>query len=126
MHAKVRREKITGRGGVDKTAVVGARDRATGQVAAEVIESVDGATLRGFVADRTTPEMMVYTDGATADRGRERREAVYHSVGEYVRGQAYSNGVESYWAALPTRSRERRSIRERQRRRRADATRNAF
>ena len=100
MHAKVRREKITGRGGVDKTAVVGARDRATGQVAAEVIASVDGPTLRGFVDDHTTPETTVYTDGATAYRGRENHEAVHHSVGEYVRGQAHTNGVESFWAAL--------------------------
>ena len=32
MHAKVRRERITGRGGVDKTAVAGVRDRASGKV----------------------------------------------------------------------------------------------
>ena len=27
-------------------------------------------------------------------------EAVNHSVGEYVRGMAHSNGIESFWAAL--------------------------
>ena len=27
-------------------------------------------------------------------------EAVNHSVGEYVRGQAHTNGMESFWAML--------------------------
>ena len=27
-------------------------------------------------------------------------ETVHHSVGEYVRGQAYTNGVESFWSML--------------------------
>lgn len=43
---------------------------------------------------------MVYTDGATVYRGREDHEAVQHSIGEYVRGQAHTNGVESFWALL--------------------------
>ena len=101
MHAKKRRERIHGRGGVDKTPVVGARDRATGHVAATVVENVDGPTLRGFVNDHTADEStMVYTDGASAYRGRLNHEAVHHSVGEYVRGKAHTNGVESFWAAL--------------------------
>ena len=100
MHAKVRRQKITGRGGVDKTAVVGARDRATGQVAAQVIESVDGPTLRGFVDSHAEGTSMVYTDGATAHKGRPNHEAIHHSVDEYVRGKAHTNGVESLWATL--------------------------
>ena len=43
---------------------------------------------------------MVYTDGASAYRGLRHHEAVHHSVGEYVRGKAHTNGVESFWAAL--------------------------
>ena len=100
MHARQRRERITGRGPSDKTPVVGIKDRATGQVAAQVVEAVDGPTLRGFVDDRTTPETMVYTDGATAYRSRKNHEAVHHSVGEYVRGKAHTNGVESFWSML--------------------------
>lgn len=100
MHVKIRPETIAGRGGVDKTAVAGARDRATGQVAAEVIASADGATFPGFVDDHTTPETMAYTDGVTAYRGRENHEAVHSSVGEYVRPRAHTNGVESFRAAL--------------------------
>ena len=89
-----------GRGPVGKTAVVGAKDRESNQVAASVIESTDGETLRRFVDDHTDDGATVYTDGASAYRGRENHEAVYRSVGEYVRGKAHTNGVESFWAML--------------------------
>ena len=100
MHARQRREKITGRGPVNKTAVVGAKDRATGQVAAQVVDSVDAETLVGFVDSHAGSDAMVYTDGATVYRGRKNHEAVHHSVGEYVRGKAHTNGVESFWSML--------------------------
>ena len=83
-----------------KTAVVGARDRATGRVAALVVEHTDAETLQSFVHDHASPQTTIYTDGSTAYDGLPRREAVHHSVGEYVRGQAHTNGVESFWATL--------------------------
>ena len=89
-----------GRGPVGKTAVVGVKDRATGKVSAAVVESTDGPTLRGFVADHTTRDATVYTDEHAAYRGLPNHEAVKHSVGEYVRDQAHTNGVESFWALL--------------------------
>ncbi|MDE0370105.1 MAG: IS1595 family transposase [bacterium] len=89
-----------GRGPVGKTAVVGARDRATGQVVAKVIPNTSADTLQGFVEERRVPNAPVYTDGATAYDGLSNREAVGHSVGEYVRGQAHTNGMESFWATL--------------------------
>ena len=46
MHAD-KRAKLTGRGGVDKTAVAGAKDRATGHVSAQVIDRTDAARVRG-------------------------------------------------------------------------------
>ena len=90
----------TGRGPVGKTAVVGARDRATGQVAAQVIEAVDGPTLRGFVTDHAAQGAMVYTDDARAYRGLPRHESVSHSTGEYVRDGIHTNGIESLWSTL--------------------------
>ena len=30
----------------------------------------------------------------------DNHEAVYHSVGEYVRGKAHTNGIESFWSML--------------------------
>jgi len=89
-----------GRGPVGKTAVVGARDRATGHVAAQVIESVDGETLRGFVTERTAPGARVFTDGEPGYRGLPGHSSVAHSLGEYVRGEVHTNGIESLWSTL--------------------------
>ena len=83
-----------------KQIVVGAKDRVTKRVSARVIDRTDAPTLRGFVDEHAEPDAMVYTDGASVYRGRKNHEAVRHSVGEYVRGQAHTNGVESFWATL--------------------------
>ena len=62
MHASVRRERITGRGAVDKTTVVAVKDRDTGRVAATVVDNTDAAMLQGFVTDHAKTGAMVYTD----------------------------------------------------------------
>jgi transposase-like protein len=93
-----------GRGPVGKAAIVGAKDRETGQVAARVIETVDGETLNGFVDAHATEDAKVYTDGSTVYKGRKNHESVAHSAGEYVRyleGETiHTNGVESFWSML--------------------------
>lgn len=89
------------RGTVGKTAVVGMKNRETNKVQAEVVETTDKETLQGFVVENTTPETTVYTDEARAYSGLPREhQAVGHSVGEYVRGQAHTNGLESFWSML--------------------------
>lgn len=100
MHAKDRQRRITGRGGADKAAVVGAKDRATGKVSAEVVQAVDAKTLRDFVDTHAADGVQVFTDGATAYRGRVNHHAVLHSLGEYVRGEVHTNGIESLWSML--------------------------
>ena len=99
MHAS-QRAKLTGRGGSDKMAVAGVKDRHTLKVRAAVVERVDGPTLKGFVADVAAPGVTVYTDEATAYAGLENREAVQHGIGEYIRGAAGINGMESFWSML--------------------------
>lgn len=95
------RKLHAGRGTVGKTAVVGIKDRETNQVRTEVVESTNKATLQGFVVEHTEPDAQVYTDEARAYVGIPRpHEAVRHSVGEYVRQQAHTNGMESHWAML--------------------------
>lgn len=90
-----------GRGAVGKTAVAGVKDRETNQVDAEVVEHTDGPTLRQFIHQRTDPMTIVFTDEAAAYRLLNRpHEAVAHSVGEYVRNQAHTNGMESFWSML--------------------------
>ena len=95
------RKLRAGRGAVGKTAVAGIKDRATGRIVAKVVEKTDAKTLQKFVTDRTAEDAQVYTDEASAYKGIGRpHEAVKHSVGEYVRGQAHTNGLDSFWATL--------------------------
>ncbi len=93
-------KRAPGRGPVGKTAVVGVKDRTTKRVAARVVEATDKETLQGFVKEHTADGVKVYTDEAKAYDGLENRETVKHSVGEYVRGMAHTNGVESFWSML--------------------------
>lgn len=94
-----------------KTMVVGARDRATGQVVAKVLEPLPVCPyprtkrdqLREFVARTTTAEAMIYTDGELAYRSLPHHQWVDHGRGEYVRGDVTTNGVESLWAAFKRR-----------------------
>ena len=91
----------TGRGAVGKMAVVGMKDRDTNQVRAEVVTETDAETLQDFVEENTEEDATVYTDEAAAYKGIEREhEAVKHSVSEYVRGRAHTNGIESFWSML--------------------------
>ncbi|MDE0067700.1 MAG: IS1595 family transposase [Acidimicrobiaceae bacterium] len=89
-----------GRGPVGKTAVIGVKDRATGQVAAEVVESVNAATTGAFLADHVAGSAAVFTDDALAYRHLPIHETVRHSAREYVRGDVHTNGIESLWSML--------------------------
>ena len=95
-----RKRLHAGRGPVGKTAVVGMKDRATGRVSAAVVEATDGPTLKSFVRARVAQEADVYTDDARAYQGLPNHATVAHSVGEYVNGQAHTNGIESFWSML--------------------------
>ena len=101
--SKAKRKELAGagRGAVGKTAVVGAKDRATNKVAAQVVEATDSATLLAFVADSTELDAVVYTGDAAAYEGIPNpHESVKHSVSEYVNGMAHTNGIESFWSML--------------------------
>ena len=90
-----------GRGTVGKTAVVGAKDRKTNKIKAKVVENTDAKTLQKFVADNAAEGAKVYTDDAAAYKGMPFDHAsVRHSVGEYVRDMAHTNGIESFWSML--------------------------
>ena len=98
---KSKRKQLEGRGPVGKTAVVGAKDRATKQVAAQVVTSTDSDTLTGFVTKHAAPGAKVYTDDATAyDSLPFDHATVKHSLSEYVRGDVHTNGIESLWSML--------------------------
>ena len=83
------------------TAVVGAKDRDTNKLVARSVTDTTGKTLLGFVNEVTDTDAMVYTDDNNIYRGLLGcHESVNHKAGEYVRGQAHTNGVESFWSML--------------------------
>ena len=92
-----------GRGAVGKTPVAGAKDRGTNRVSATVVQGTTQEDLEGFIQERVEPGSTVYTD----DHGGYNRlwldfehASVRHSVREFVKGQAHTNGIESFWAML--------------------------
>ena len=90
-----------GRGTIGKTPVVGARDRKTNRVGAKVAEDTRKPTLHAFVKDHANERAKVYTDDAAAYQSLSfDHESVNHGAGEYVRGDAHTNGIESFWATL--------------------------
>ena len=90
----------SGRGAVGKVAVVGVKDRKTNQVSAAVAERTDKETLQGFVHEQVESGAKIFTDDHRAYKGLLNQETVKHSVGEYVKGMAHTNGIESFWALL--------------------------
>ena len=99
---KSKRKALKGRGTVGKSIVAGVKDRETNEVRAQVVASNDGETLQSFVRDHVREGAVLYTDDARAYRSMTgfEHEAVKHSVGEYVRGMAHTNGIESFWSVL--------------------------
>ena len=75
--------------------IAGVKDRATNRVSAAVVPATDGAFAHAL---RRRAE--VYTDEHGAYHGLPRHRTVKHSVGEYVNGQAHTNGIESFWSVL--------------------------
>ena len=91
-----------GRGPVGKTAIVGAKDRETGQVVTKSLPFIDKDALQGFIEDTTDIGSVVYTDEAAAYQGIQHRShwTVNHGRGEYVKDDASTNSIESFWSML--------------------------
>ena len=90
-----------GRGPVGKKPVAGLRSR-TGKVKAKPVAVVNQEELHRFIHANVVPGSMLYTDEARAYDGLAyyQKESINHGVGEYVRGQAHTNGIDSFWALL--------------------------
>ena len=99
-----RRLGLGGRGPEGKVPVAGVKDRESRRVRARVLDNTERHTLRLFLAERVQKGAKVYTDESGAYKGLGvigmEHEAVKHSAREYVRGQAHTNGVESFWSML--------------------------
>ncbi len=91
-----------GRGAVGKQTVIGIRERKSGRVKARPVEGTDAAQLKGVLRSDVKPGSTICTDGHKAYKGRGEytHETVGHSVGEYVRDMAHTNGIEFFWTLL--------------------------
>ncbi len=95
-HKKLR----AGRGTVGKAVVVGVKDRETKQVRASVVPDTSRKTLHGFLRKHIKADAKTYTDENVSYKGLLNHEAVQHSIGKWVEGEAHTNGMESFWATL--------------------------
>jgi hypothetical protein len=90
-------------GGSGKVGVIGAISR-KGNVACQIIEKTDRATLTGFVRQTVSDRVsLVATDeayGYDAVKLFFPHEVVKHSEREYVRGNIYTNNIEAFWSLL--------------------------
>ena len=85
-----------------KVVVAGMKDRATNQVRAAVMPNRERWVLQTFIRNRAKEGATVYTDDYSGYKRLQgyAHEPVNHSVGEYVRGKAHTQGIESMWSML--------------------------
>ena len=89
------------RGPSGKMVVVGMKSREANKIVAKPVSERTKEELQGFIGSNVAPEAKVYTDDHKSYLGLPyNHESVNHSVGEYVREQVHTNGVESFWALL--------------------------
>ena len=92
-----------GHGGVGKAIVVGAKDRTTNEVRAEVVEGHRraGCRFRALWRIMRLPvPRSTRTKPPPTTHALFKHESVRHSTGEYVKEMAHTNGIESFWATL--------------------------
>lgn len=98
----MKQRRNTGRA-TDKIPVFGMLDRETRKVRAHVIPQIKREVLMDAILDGVKPGSTIYSDGLTEyDRLRKMgfvHETVNH-IGEYVRGEVHSNGIENFWSLL--------------------------
>lgn len=95
------RKLNAGRGIVGKQVVLGVRERSS-KVKAITAGGTDQTEMHKFINDNVKPGATLYTDEHRSYIGLQGfdHQSVNHSAGEYVRGQAHTNGIESFWALL--------------------------
>ncbi|MXV75364.1 IS1595 family transposase [Candidatus Poribacteria bacterium] len=91
-----------GRGGVGKAIVAGMKERESNQLIAQVVENTKRSTLHGFIHDNVQQDSEVFTNDLARYESLVDfdHKVEKHSVGEYVKKQAYINGMESFWTTL--------------------------
>jgi transposase-like protein len=90
--------------GTKKTPVVALVER-NGRVRARKIDRVDGVTLKGAIRENVDRKARIMTDEWSAYRGigsefAGGHQTVNHGIGEYARGDVFTNTAESFFALL--------------------------
>jgi len=92
-----------GGGASDKTPVVGAVER-QGEIVARVLGVASQPELQNFIRDVVSPKAELLATDAhaayTSLEGFPQHQVVNHNAGEYRRGDAHTNSIESVWALL--------------------------
>lgn len=97
------RRSGTGGGSRDKTPVVGAVER-KGKIVARVVPVASQFVLQEFVREVVSPKAKLLATDAhrayTTLEGYPQHRIVNHQKGEYRKGNAHTNSIESVWALL--------------------------
>jgi transposase-like protein len=106
MHKGKRAEKITGRGPMGKTAVMGLLERhgedGHSTVEAKVVPNTKRKSLSPEVRERVEAGSEVFTDTlkSYSDLGAEYVHGVINHAEKYVEGKIHTNGMENFWSLL--------------------------
>jgi hypothetical protein len=97
------KRKGLGRGSIGKTPVLAARERG-GRVRAKVVQEATARTVYSFIRHAVDTGAELHTDEAAVYRPLNglyyRQRSINHGLGEYVRDNVTTNGVESVFAVL--------------------------
>lgn len=92
-----------GHGPVGKTAVLGMRERG-GRTFARPSQQMTFDEIHDSIHDSIEAGSQLYTDDHAIFDGLDglfyRHDTINHSIGEYARGAAHTNSIESVWAVL--------------------------
>lgn len=100
-HMKIRL-RHTGRGPVDKTPVIGMRERG-GRTRALLISGVGAAAIESTVRENVQSGSTIHTDESSAYtrlRNNYKHETINHKKDEYSRNGVTTNGIESVFAVM--------------------------
>ncbi len=101
MHVDVKKRRITGTGGKDKTAVMGILERG-GYVRAQVVPNRKRKVLQAEVKKHVEAGAALYSDALASYDGlaSDFAHKVVDHAERYVDGQVHTNGLENFWSLL--------------------------